>query len=185
MIPPTINKLPALACVSAVQKCIRRGLEKEAMEFAVELIHTSKALSTMLCNRLIVTCNEDIDNLGQPHIFPFVEAACRQALEKRKPEKMGETRLFIGNAIRMMARADKSREGCHFAASVGLRSQLEGYVPEIPDWAWDVHTLQGKRMGRGLSHFLEEGAKLVPPQKKADAYQAEAVRLWQTKYTKK
>ena len=30
-------------CISALQKAIRRGLEREAMEFAVELMHTSKA----------------------------------------------------------------------------------------------------------------------------------------------
>jgi hypothetical protein len=34
MIPDTRNGLPAMACVSAMQKCIRRGMEREAMEFA-------------------------------------------------------------------------------------------------------------------------------------------------------
>ena len=44
MIPDTKNGLPALTCVSALQKAIRRGLEREAMEFAVELMHTSQSL---------------------------------------------------------------------------------------------------------------------------------------------
>ena len=34
VIPDTKNGLPAMACVSAMQKAIRRGLEREAMEFA-------------------------------------------------------------------------------------------------------------------------------------------------------
>lgn len=34
MIPPTTNGLPAMACVSAMQKAIRRSMEREAMEFA-------------------------------------------------------------------------------------------------------------------------------------------------------
>ena len=34
MIPATVNGLPAMACVSAMQKSIRRGLEREAMQFA-------------------------------------------------------------------------------------------------------------------------------------------------------
>ena len=36
MIPATRSGLPAMACVSAMQKSIRRGMEKEAMEFACE-----------------------------------------------------------------------------------------------------------------------------------------------------
>ena len=59
----------------------------------------------------------------------------------------------------MMARAPKSRAGCHFAAAIGLREQLEGYVPAIPDFANDQHTI-GRKMGRGLDHFREEGAQV-------------------------
>jgi hypothetical protein len=32
MIPDTSNRLPAMACVSAMQKAIRRGMEREAMD---------------------------------------------------------------------------------------------------------------------------------------------------------
>ena len=45
MIPDTKNGIPAMACVSAMQKAIRRGMEREAMEFAIELMHTSKAFT--------------------------------------------------------------------------------------------------------------------------------------------
>jgi len=61
--------------------------------------------------------------------------------------------------------APKSRAGCHFAAAIGLRSMLEDFAPTIPDWANDQHTLQGRKMGRGLDHFRKEGAKLIPPPK--------------------
>jgi hypothetical protein len=61
---------------------------------------------------------------------------------------------MVGNAIRMMARAPKSRASCHFAA-IGLRSMLEDFAPEIPDWANDQHTLTGTKLGRGLDHFRE------------------------------
>jgi hypothetical protein len=49
MLPATKSGLNARTCISALQKAIRRGLEKEAMQFAVELMHTSKAFHTMLC----------------------------------------------------------------------------------------------------------------------------------------
>ena len=58
MIPDTKSGLPAMACVSAMQKAIRGGMEREAMEFAVELMHTSKAFHSMVCNRLEVICHE-------------------------------------------------------------------------------------------------------------------------------
>jgi hypothetical protein len=89
--------------------------------------------------------------------------------------------MALGNAIRLMCRARKSREGDHFAAAIGLRSMLEGFAPTVPDWAFDQHTQKAKRMGRGLDHFRKEGAKLVPPPTDGDPYEAEAYRLWQIK----
>ena len=69
----------------------------------------------------------------------------------------------------------------HFAAAIGLRSILEGYVPDVPDWANDQHTMKGKAMGRGLDHFREQGAKLIPPPTEPDPYIEEAYRLWKLK----
>ncbi|MCK4515937.1 MAG: hypothetical protein KAU31_11805, partial [Spirochaetaceae bacterium] len=34
--------------------------------------------------------------------------------------------------------------------------------PAIPDYALDMHTAEGKKLGRGLQHFLEEGAQVAP-----------------------
>lgn len=36
------------------------------MEFACELLHTSKAFHTMVCSRLEVICHEDLDTLMGP-----------------------------------------------------------------------------------------------------------------------
>jgi replication-associated recombination protein RarA len=145
VIPDTKNGLPAMACVSAMQKAIRRGMEREAMEFAVELMHTSKAFHSMVCNRLEVICHEDLDTLAAPHVFPFV-AASLAASRERYSKSIGEARLMIGNCIRMMCRSPKSRAGCHFGAAIGLRSMLEDYVPTIPDWANDQLRNAGTRV---------------------------------------
>ncbi|MGX9426416.1 MULTISPECIES: hypothetical protein [Bradyrhizobium] len=150
------------------------------MEFAIELMHTSKAFHTMVCNRLEVICHEDLDTLAAPHVFPFV-AASLAASRERYSKSIGEARLMVGNAIRIMCRSPKSRAGCHFAAAIGLRSMLEGHVPEIPDFALDQHTLEGRKLGRGLDHFRNEGAKLIPPPTAPDPYIEEAYRLWALK----
>ena len=47
-----------------------------------------------------------------------------------------------------------------------------------------MHTLSGRRMGRGIDHFLTEGTKLVPPVK-PDTYEAEARKQWAVKYANK
>jgi replication-associated recombination protein RarA len=180
MIPDTKNGLPAMACVSAMQKSIRRGLEREAMQFACELIHTSKPMHTMVCNRLEVICHEDLDTLAAPWLVLFVATALAQSKD-RYSKSIGEARLMVGNCIRMMARAPKSRAGCHFAAAIGLRSMLEGFAPEIPDYALDMHTMKGKSMGRGLDHFRKEGAKLIPEPTEPDLFVEEAYRLWALK----
>jgi replication-associated recombination protein RarA len=155
-------------------------MEREAMEFAVELMHSGKAFHSMVCNRLEVICHEDLDTLAAPHVFPFV-AASLAASRDRYSKSIGEARLMVGSAIRAMCRSPKSRAGCHRAAAISLRSMLEDFAPEIPDWALDMHTMKGKAMGRGLDHFREEGAKLVPPPTGDDPYEDEAYRLWSIK----
>jgi hypothetical protein len=96
-------------------------------------------------NRLEVICHEDLDTIAAPLVVPFVSTALAQSRD-RYAKSIGEARLMVGNAIRMMARAPKSRAGCHFAAAIGLRSLLEDFVPTIPDWANDQHTLAGRKL---------------------------------------
>jgi hypothetical protein len=79
------------------------------MEFAVELMHTSKAFHSMVCKRLEIISHEDIDTASQPHIVPFVATAVAQAMRWYDAEKPGASRLAIGNAIRLMCREEKPR----------------------------------------------------------------------------
>ena len=180
VIPQTLHKLNTFDCLSAMQKCIRRGMEREAMEFACELGHTSKAFGTMVGNRLQIISHEDV-GLATPEVIPLVYACCQQAKEFYDPEKLGKWRMMIGTAIRAMCRAPKSREGDHFQAAIGLANELEGVTPGIPDWAYDQHTLKGRRMGRGVEHFREESTKLVPAPDRPDPYEEEACEMWAVK----
>jgi hypothetical protein len=181
MIPPTVHRLPALTCISALQKCIRRGMEREAMEFAVELLHTSKPFCSMVCKRLEVICHEDLDCISQPWLVPFVHAATAQAREWFELPNPGKSRMALGNVIRVMCRARKSRQGDHFQSAIGWRSLLEGYAPEFPDWVHDGHTQKGRTLGRGLEFFRNESTRLVPPPAEPDPYEDEAYRMWALK----
>jgi replication-associated recombination protein RarA len=180
MMPPTKNGLSAFGCISALQKYIRRGDELGAMQVAVEMMHSSKPFFSMICKRLEIISHEDIDTGANPMIVPFVATAVAQAREwfDSDPTKMGKSRMAIGNCIRLLARAQKSREGDYFAASVGWAEILEGVKPELPDWIYDAHTSEGRRKGRGVNYFREVSAVLVPPPAKPDVYQSEAFRLW-------
>jgi replication-associated recombination protein RarA len=143
-------------------------------------MHTGKLMHAMMLNRLEIIAHEDIDVIASPWIVPFVAAAVAQSKE-RYCKHVGEARLIVGNIIRLLCRAPKSRAGCHFAAAIGLRSMLENFAPTIPDYALDMHTMKGKAMGRGLDHFRKEGARLTPPPTADDPYEDEAFRLWTIK----
>jgi len=184
MIPRTAHNLSAFDCLSAMQKCIRRGLEREAMEFACELGHTSKAFATMVVNRLEIINHEDI-GLAAPELIPLVATCCEQARRLYKPDKLGLWRMIAGTAIRAMCRAPKSREGDHFQAAVGLCNQLLDEAPEIPDWALDMHTVRGRKLGRDLDHFRAEGAQLVPAPDGPDLYEDECYEMWKVRDAQK
>ena len=107
-----------------------------------------------------------------------------QARELYDPAKLGRSRMPMGNAIRLMCRAVKSREGDHFQAAMGQAADLEAYVPTIPDWVNDGHTIEGRRAGRGLDYFREVSTVLWPPVE-PDTYQDEAYRLWALRESRK
>lgn len=178
MIPRTHHNQAALVCLSAMQKCIRRGMEREAMEFACELLHTSKPFCSMVCNRLELISHEDIDSMANPQIVPYVATCAAQAKAWYELPNPGKSRMAIGNAIRLMCRALKSRSADHFQAAIGLQNLLNGHVPTVPDWAHDMHTHQGKRLKRGLDHFRTEGTKLDRTDGQADPFEDEAYAMW-------
>jgi replication-associated recombination protein RarA len=176
MMPRTINNLGAMEVLSAMQKHIRRAEEREAMHCLCELAHTSKAYFSMAANRLELIAHEDI-GLAAPYTVVFVATACEQARRLYKPDKKGQWRLILGNAVRLMCRSKKSREGDHFQAAIGRVAELDNVAPVIPDYAWDHHTMKGRRLKRGLVHFRKVSCKLKPAAKK-DAYEDEAYEVW-------
>jgi replication-associated recombination protein RarA len=143
---------------SAFQKCVRRGLEDEAMYWAVEL-HES-GFGDYLWKRMKVIASEDV-GLAEPLMVLQVKALWENWKEQRKDDKVTQKtshRLFVTQAVLLLCRAKKSRLIDHFNI-YHFRSHSTTNL-EIPDFAFDKHTRRGKRIGRGIDHFFAEGAKL-------------------------
>jgi replication-associated recombination protein RarA len=144
--------------VSALQKDIRRGNEYEAVFWATKI---ETANPKGLWNRLRVIASEDVGlaNSNATILVDVLEKqyrTFREAEEREKTEK-GRYRLFLVHAVLFLARSPKSRMVDNLLITVyDDKRKLE-----IPNYAKDMHTLSGIKMGRGYKHFFEEGAKIT------------------------
>jgi hypothetical protein len=70
----------------------------------------------------------------------------------------GERFLFAAHAVRLLVTSAKDRTTDELVNWVSHLADDEGVRPEIMDVALDVHTRRGQLLGRGIRHFLAEGA---------------------------
>lgn len=155
----TLHGFPADHVISALQKEIRRGHTENAALLAYEMVLTSPALEDFLWQRLMVISVEDI-GFGNPQA-PVLINSMVQMLD-RFDRSVGERKLFAVHAVRYLCLAQKDRASdeminwmIHGVAAGTLR-------PTIPDYALDMHTGDGQKMGRGKAHFWAEGAQIAP-----------------------
>lgn len=143
---------------SALQKSIRRGLERESLYWASELYLAG--YGDYVFRRLRVIASEDV-GMAAPEVAVQVRALSLNYLEQKKHNKTSKSgsisgeRLFLAQAVLVLVRAPKSRMVDHIVMAVfeGDREPLE-----TPDWALDKHTARGRRVGRGEEHFFDVGA---------------------------
>lgn len=156
-----------------MQKFIRRGNEECAMWCAEELADAGE-IHTVLC-RLEVMAQEDV-GIGDPSAVLFAQNSIERTRDWLR-KKNDAWHLGLANAVLSLARAKKCRLADNFQCFVRGRIK-RGHPYAVPDYALDKHTYRGKRMGRGLKHFLDEGAVLENRAPLEDSYQAEAERFW-------
>ena len=152
---------------SALQKEIRRGKEYEAVFWATELESFYAKNPKALWNRLRVIASEDI-GLANPLASLIVDVLEKQ-YDAAVADKKDSSRLFLVHAVLYLARSPKSRIVDNLLAVVYNDEERL----EIPDYALDMHTYKGRKMGRGYEHFFAEGAKLGN-QELEDPYEMEA-----------
>ena len=138
---------------SAMQKCIRRGLEEEALFWATEL--DLAGYGAYVWKRLRIIASEDI-GIADPSVCVQLRALYDNWNEQRKKKDHSfAERLFLVHAVLLCVRAKKSR-----IVDTALITMYEARRPkrDIPDFACDMHTTKGRKLRRGVDHFFKEGA---------------------------
>jgi len=141
--------------LSALQKDIRRGNEYQAMFWAVELESFNP---TALWNRLKAIACEDI-GLAES-LAPLIIDVLKKEYYDARGREDDSYRLFLVHAVLFLARSPKSRIVDDLLIVVYGQIQHEDKKLAIPDYALDMHTSRGRKMGRGLEHFCSEETKL-------------------------
>lgn len=152
------NGIPGDELVSMLQKSIRRGMEDNALAAAYEMYVTSPQFLEKLWRRLLVISVEDI-GFGDPDISGRVLTLYR--ISKEFPYTDGDQPIFFMHAIRALCRCKKERTTDNIKNQI-IKGWEHGQKPEVPDYAYDMHTRKGRAMGRDEMHFLTEASRVVP-----------------------
>ena len=127
--------------VSSLQKSIRRGMEEKALYWAIEL--AISGYGQYLWRRLGVTVSEDI-GLAEPMACVVVNSLaenCKRCTKSWKDPEM----LPIAHAVLYLCRCYKNREIDDYIEYMTIKIS-QGYHLEVPEWAKDIHTEEGKRI---------------------------------------
>ena len=152
----TVRGYSAAECASALQKCIRRCEDDQALFWAVELDRSG--FGQYVWRRLLIMVSEDI-GLAEPELPAQIFALYGTWREMQAWKNSNHPeRLQLVHAVLLMARAKKSRMLDH---ATHVHYTVNDRLYEIPDHALDFHTARGKMKKRGLDHWYEEAAVLV------------------------
>jgi replication-associated recombination protein RarA len=155
----TYHDFPADEVISALQKEIRRGNTENAALLAYEMLITSPELEEYLWGRLQVISVEDVGygNLNAPVL---VETLFQMHHRIARPR--GDRYLFAIHAVRVLSNSQKERGSDELLGWIMKAIGEQGKLPEIPDYAIDMHTRRGQEMGRDYAHFLNVASKVHP-----------------------
>lgn len=145
--------------LSALQKFIRRGDAERAARAAYELASHSAEAEAVVWQRLRVICAEDV-GLADPQSSCVIHALAENAAAF--PWGNPDRYIILTHAVRYLCAAPKDRASCTLN-SVIKRRVAAGAPFELPDYVYDMHTEQGRSMGRGRMHFLQEASRVIPP----------------------
>lgn len=169
----TIRGYDFYECSSAFQKAIRRGDTKKACYFGMEMFKSNYI--EYLWKRLYIISAEDCAGIITVEVAALNEGFRRANIPKSKEKVKGA--VFITKAIIILCEALKSRDADHacgllYKEKRGITDQeiqtalmcaeTSTYVP-IPDYAYDCHTMKGKRRGKTREDFFTEELNALSP----------------------
>jgi replication-associated recombination protein RarA len=158
---------------SALQKEIRRGQEEAALYWALEL---AGQYDDFLWRRLAIVASEDVGPADNS-IAVLIDVLAVNYRDVKQASQRPQERIILAHAIIALCRAPKSRIADDLACVVSHQRESEGLTREIPDYALDQHTQRGKRQGRGIPHWAEEGCQLTNEVAGLNVYQERALQL--------
>lgn len=153
---------------SVMQKAIRRGDAKTAGYFAIELFESN--YREYVWRRLLTITAEDCWGILTQEIESLYRAW--KMIDKAKP---GKGRIFVAKAVILMAQAKKSRDADHLTNLVydakaftdeEIAKELEEAEPEnmeIPEYALDCHTANGRASGKTKKEFFRTEYDALTP----------------------
>jgi hypothetical protein len=154
-----------------MQKAIRRADTKLAGYWALELWESGYA--NYVWKRLLVVSAEDCWGILTAEVKALHDSYCLINSDRRKAEPKG--RIFISKAVILLCAAKKNRDADHLQNFVydkqvsidpeTLSQELRDaptYVP-IPAYAYDCHTLRGKRAGKTKADFFRSEQEALQP----------------------
>jgi len=168
----TVNGLPSDQVVSMLQKAIRKGLEKDAIDAAYEMYSTCVELEAKMWTRLLIISLEDV-GFGDTFAPVFVYT-CSQIRFNYDYEDGDRALVFI-HAIRYLCRCKKERSSSYYQNIVEAKAK-NGYVLTIPDYAIDMHTKKGQEMGVNSMQFYSEGDHVTPEYNDEESLHTKALR---------
>lgn len=155
---------------SAMQKSIRRGDTKIAGYFAIELFESGYKDYVWL--RLLTISAEDCWGILTQEIKALHDSW------KIADEKKKSGRIFLSKAVILLCLAKKSRDADHLTnlvydkdnideiAVMNLMKECETHPEPIPEYAYDVHTQEGRRRGKTKGQFFKEEFDALQPRQK-------------------
>jgi len=155
----TYNGFQADQVISALQKEIRRGNTENAALLAYEMIITSSALEDYLWYRLKVISVEDI-GFGEPLAPVMIQSLF--AMTSACDRSVGERKLYAIHAVHYLCICKKDRSSDEMINWIIQSSKQGKAKPVIPEYALDMHTAEGLKMGRGRRYFFEEASRINP-----------------------
>lgn len=161
----TIHDLAGDEVISALQKEIRRGNVENAAMLAYEMVATSPEFEEKLWDRLAVISVEDI-GFGEVNAPLLIHAL--DELKEHFDYGVGDRVLFALHAVRYLASRKKDRGSDEMLSWIKYAVTQQNARPSIPDYALDMHTARGRALGRGVEHFLNQGAQVAPEWEERD-----------------